>query len=465
MSAAREGRGSTDEVRRGLNMAHPPDPARLAAERAELTRLEGEPLAARVRYWSKLIGPGYLQSAMTLGGGTAASSLFAGALFGYALLWVAPVAMLLGVVMLSAVSWQTLSTGARPLPAMRKFAGRGFAWGWALGALLSSVVWHFPQYNLAAASLVDVGAVAGVEGLSPVAMAFVVLAWAVLLSFLYGRSARLVRVYERVLKYMVWGIVLCFLWVVVQTHTDWGGVVRGFTAFEIPGERNGIRGAELVVSGLAAAVGVNMLFLYPYSLLARGWGREHRGVARFDLFAGMLVPYALATSLMVIATANTIHADGTFAAKSLPVSTAARVLGDVIGPSGRVVFDLGLVGMALSSITLHMLTAGFVAMEWFGVPFGGRGYRLATLIPTPGVLGPLLWGNFAVWLAVPTTIVCGLMLPVAYVGFVRLQCSRRYLGDDRPRGVAGVAWVAGMVVATVVLVGFLAWYLVEKVLA
>ena len=46
--------------------------------------------------------PGWLQGAMTLGGGSAASSLLAGALFGYQLLWVQPLAMLLGIVMLNA---------------------------------------------------------------------------------------------------------------------------------------------------------------------------------------------------------------------------------------------------------------------------------------------------------------------------------------------------------------------------
>ena len=46
-----------------------------------------------IQRYLKLLGPGYLQSAMTLGGGTASASLFAGAVFGYQLLWVAPVAM------------------------------------------------------------------------------------------------------------------------------------------------------------------------------------------------------------------------------------------------------------------------------------------------------------------------------------------------------------------------------------
>ena len=187
----------------GLRMARPPDPEKLAAEIERLTALETKGVAARSFAYIRLIGPGYLQSAMTLGGGTAVSSLLAGALFGYALLWVAPVAMLLGVIMLAAISYQTLSTGMRPFEAMRRYAGAPFAWGWALGALVASVIWHFPQYSLAAACLVDMGDLAGFEGLRPQVMGFVVLAWAIPISMMYGTSETLTRWYERALKYMV----------------------------------------------------------------------------------------------------------------------------------------------------------------------------------------------------------------------------------------------------------------------
>jgi Mn2+/Fe2+ NRAMP family transporter len=455
-----EARPDLERLRRGLRMAVPPDEALLAEERRELSRLEGAGFVERARGYLALIGPGYLQSAMTLGGGTAAASLFAGALFGYQLLWVAPVAMLLGVVMLAAVAHQTLSTGMRPMAAMTRFAGRPFAVAWALGALFSSIIWHFPQYSLASAVLVDLGDVAGVTGLAPMAASAGVLVWAIAISLLYGRSTRLVKAYERVLKYMVWAIVLAFGIVVAKTGVkDWGALARGFVAFELPGERNGVAATTLVIAGLSAAVGVNMLFLYPHSLLARGWGREHRRLARTDLIVGMFVPYALATTLMVVATANTIHLDPEFAARGLSPVEAARSLSEVIGVrTGRVVFGLGVLGMALSSITLHMLCAGFVATELFGWEVGSRRYTLATLLPTPGFLAPLYWSKIAVWVAVPTTILCGFFLPIAYLGFVRLQASERYLGADRPGGVRGFAWLGGMLVGTLVLATFLGWY-------
>lgn len=461
-------------VQRGLRMAQPPDPDRLAAEKALLADLEGQSWGTRTGAYFRLIGPGYMQSAMTLGSGSAAASLFAGAVFGYQLLWVGPVAMALGVIVLAAVSHQTLSTGREPLQAMREHAGPFFAVGWAVAALLSSVIWHLPQYNLAAATLFDLGTVAGAvdapaDGAGPasgslVAASAVCLAWAVSVSLLYGRSARWIRIYERLIKHMVWGIVLCFGWVVVNTSTDWAGVAAGFVPFQFPESNSDVSSIEVAVAALAAAVGVNMLFLYPYSLLARGWGREHRRLARFDLLSGMLVPYALATSLMVIATANTLHADGIEVKKNVAIATAANVLGspEAMGAWGRVVFDLGILGMALSSITLHMQVCGFVATRWLGVEVGSKGYFWATMLPTPAFLAPLVWGKYAVSLALPTTIICGALMPLVYVAFIRMQASSAFLGADRPRGAKGMLWIAGMVLATVVLLAGLGLYLWDK---
>ena len=206
-----------------------------------------------------------------------------------------------------------------------------------------------------------------------------------------------------------------------------------------------------------------MLFLYPYSLLARGWGREHRRLARFDLAFGMFVPYALATSLIVIATANSLHLEEGFSGRSLSPVEAARSLADLLGPTfGRVIFNVGVLCMALSSIVLQMITCGFVAVELLGWPVGSLRYRLATLLPVPGVLGAVFWGEIAVWVAVPTNILCGLFLPAAYVGFALLQRKESYLGDDLPRGAKGATWLGSMVAITLLLVTYLGWYVLTK---
>ncbi|MHC4519672.1 MAG: hypothetical protein ACYTAS_13865, partial [Planctomycetota bacterium] len=99
---------------RGLPQFAKSDAQAHAQERAELAALQAKGTLARWRGYAKMTGPGYLQSALTLGGGSAVASLFAGSYLQYGLLWVQPAAMLLGIIMLAAISNRTLSTRARP---------------------------------------------------------------------------------------------------------------------------------------------------------------------------------------------------------------------------------------------------------------------------------------------------------------------------------------------------------------
>ena len=57
------------------------------------------------------------------------------------------------------------------------------------------------------------------------------------------------------------------------------------------------------------------------------------------------------------------------------------------------------------------------------------------------------------------------MLPIAYIGFLLLQRSRAYLGDDRPRGWRGFLATAGLVAAMLVIVVSLTFYVVGKLTA
>jgi len=455
-----------------LPMAAPPDPVALAEEKKWLTSLESAPITKRWAAFLKRGGPGYLQSSLTLGGGTAAATLMAGGAFGYRLLWVAPLSMLLGIAVLSAVAHQTLSTGKRPLPAIREHAGPFFAFAFIAGAVLSSFIWHFAQYALAAAAIGDIGAVSGI-GIPSWGGGLLVLAWAISWSFTYGRSPALLKLFERSMQLMVWLIVLCFAAVVIKTGiSDPGAFLSGFIPGGVgevytPGgdESKSIDSLSIVVAGLAAAIGANMVFLYPYSLLARGWGREHRSLARFDLFAGMFVPYMLTTTLIVVAAANTFGADGIqFPGKGFAPVDAAKILGSTFGTStSRILFDLGLLGMVTSSITMHMVCCGFAACETLGWKVGSAKFRLACLLPTPGVLGAFFWGDIKIWIAVPTTILTGFLLPAVYIGILKMQRSRAYLGADLPQGRKAMLWQGLILLATLVLSVFLIWITVTAI--
>ena len=95
------------------------DPEQIRKEKEELISLESKGGWAKVKWYFSKSGPGWMQSAMTLGGGSAMASLFSGAFLGYEMLWVQPVAMLVGIVMLSALAYQTMCKRERPFLAMK----------------------------------------------------------------------------------------------------------------------------------------------------------------------------------------------------------------------------------------------------------------------------------------------------------------------------------------------------------
>ncbi len=445
------------------------DPQVLARERETLEALAKEGPVKRYKgYWS-LTGPGWLQSAFTLGGGSAVASLYLGAHYGYELMWVQPLAMTVGIIMLAACAHQTLSTGVRPFAAMSRFIHPGVAWAWALATLVSSWVFHFPQYSLAAGVTEDITTL--VTGWSPqgavrtaflLAIGAVVLAVSTAITWNYGRGIRGIRLYERTLKAFIAMIIIAFGLVVargaISGTIDWGAMARGFIPTSIPSDAQGV---TTVMGAFGAAVGINMTFLFGYSLLARGWGTAHRGLARFDLVTGMLLPYAIVTSLIIIAAASTIYGTEFAPQQILPANAGVLIGSSGVGEfTGRVVFALGILGMALSTITLQMIVAGFVVCELFGWDAQGPRFRWACLVPAPAMFGVVLWETMGTWVALPAFTIGLIMLPIAYVSWFVLQNSDGLLGEHRPRGVSAVRWNVAMSIAvavTLVSVAYTLW--------
>ena len=467
---------SRNDLARGLPMFTASAPEVLAKEKTELAELQGKGLLHRWRVFGAKSGPGWLQSALVLGSGSAMASLFAGAYLQYKLLWVQPLAMILGIVMFAAMSYQTLSTGIRPFDAMKRFIHPAVAWAWAIGALVATMIWHLPQYALAAGMTDDmIKATTGWEPSSPavqtlvfIAIGLGVLALSTTVVWCYSSGHRGIRIYERTLKALIWMIILAFLIVIYKAvrrgGMEWGALFKGFLPLHIPTDR---RGVSIVMAAFSAATGINATFLFPYTLLARGWGKEHRDLSRFDLLTGMLLPFCIATSLMVIATGCTIYDPVEFASGSTRLSPMkAAAMFESVGLSpfvSRIVFGLGILGMALSSITMHMLICGFAACEMFGVEPGGWRYRLACLIPAPGVAGVVLWQYVGPWIAIPASAICGLMLPIAFIAFFILNNSKKYLGEHKPTGTKALVWNIAMLVSISATMASIIYYLVSLI--
>lgn len=153
-------------------------------------------------------------------------------------------------------------------------------------------------------------------------IAFLIFGLATSIVWNYGKGGKGIKLFENIIKGIVWFVIFSFAGVVISgSFTDggisWREVFSGFIPFSfehgfhwnIPSDTTGI---SIFIASLSAAVGLNMTFLFGYSFLKKGWTKEYAGLANFDLITGMLIPYTIATSLIIIAAGSTMHTEEFF---------------------------------------------------------------------------------------------------------------------------------------------------------
>jgi len=517
-------------------MSEPNDP--LAAEKSLLAEANQKPLLSRWGTFAKLSGPGWLQGAITLGGGSLAGSLYVGVIGGNQMLWLQPLMMILGVLMLSVIGYVTLSTGEKPFRAINKHINPVLGWGWLIAAMLANLVWAMPQFSLGTAAIQqNFGILDGDSGKYICALLLFVIGVAVVWSYDSGNNG--VKIFEIILKVMVAIVVLSFFGVVIVMAGElkWGEIFVGFIpnlslitepaakyqAFiadsSNPEYWKGVileSQRDRMVAAAATAVGINMTFLLPYSMLRKGWGREHRGLASFDLSLGLFLPFFLATTCVVIASAHQFHGDfnkglldpaqanettkkleGAYN-KNLDAFKASGGEAGSIEPNeadkkiaamlvkrdafqladsleeltdkkalSQTVFGIGVLGMAISTIIILMLINGFVVTEMLGAEIGGMKHKIGSILPgITGALGFLyLWSNAEAnfWLAVPTSVFGMVLLPIAYITFFLMINSKSLMGDAMPQGNKRIALNIAMLVALAAATVGAGWSVWSKV--
>jgi Mn2+/Fe2+ NRAMP family transporter len=483
--------------------------------------------------YAKLSGPGWLQGAITLGGGSLAGALYLGVLFGPHMLWLQPLAMICGVVMLSAITYVTLSTGERPFGLVIRRVSPFLAWAWIIAAAIANLVFCLPQFSLATAAIQQNIAPGTADMIGSSTNAYIIggvlLLLAASIVAVYNKGGAGILWFERILKVMVGLIVLSFVGVtatlIFKGAVDFGAIFKGhipsleyftsptpaFTdAIALTGENAAgwtkiVTGdhAGIMIAAFGTAVGINMTFLLPYSILKRNWGKRHRGLAIFDLSLGLIIPFVIATGCLVIASASQFHgktgdvldengdprpamaasyeaalkpilgkiiADGrasspeeaagllTLADKEVAAMLAKRDVGQLASAlepfTGKFlaqkIFGFGVLGMAVSTIIMLMLINGFCATEAIGQPDNKKVHFIGAMLP--GIIGffnPLIWtGASKAALAIPASTIAGALIPIAYFTFFLLMNSKAALGNEMPTGARRVRWNGLMLLAT-----------------
>lgn len=476
-------------------------------EDALLVEAQEAPLVRKLGIYTRLSGPGWLQGAITLGGGSLAGALYLGVIAGFGLLWLQPLAMICGVIMLSAIAYVTLSTEKAPFGLVNTHLSPALGWAWIIATIMANIVWCMPQFNLGRAAIQqNLLPAVGDSTTSTVIICLILLAIGFAVNVLYESEGKGAKTFDRIIKIMVGLIVISFIAVVITLATngdiDWGAIISGLIPnpallFEpAMGLKTIIAQStqpewwtdkivndqrDIIIAAFGTAVGINMTWLLPYSLLKKRWGKVQRGFSIFDLSIGLFIPFFLATSCVVIAAASQFHGKtgdvppgagaGTIAQlaaahpglpnaadQELALTLVKRdnfQLATTLEPlAGKIVsqtiFGFGVLGMALSTIIILMLINGLAFQELLGKRGDKNAHYIGCAVSgIAGFAGPFIWtGAAAAALAIPTSVIGGSLIPIAYFTFFLMMNSKKVLGEDRPQGTARVVWNVLMGIAT-----------------
>ena len=378
-------------------------------------------MSAIARQLGSLAGPAAVIAAGSMGAGSVATLILAGAWFRYDLLWVVLLTLPLFVAAVDSSSRiGSVNQGQGFLSIVRRHLHPGVAWLLlAINVPVHILVGMSQLSVMTTAFLTLVGMDPEAVGTTPapaarasmlevgtsIALAALV-AWLVL-SHGYQRM-------QRVMTVLMVSMFVCFLLIALRSFIEVGDILRGFVPaipddLPVP-DRQTVRlstGSIIAIVGSTLAPGSLLAIPYLASDAARTTGRLalredlHRfminlglifgAYSMFILIAGGFALYPLANHAGI----ETVHDAGQVLTKALPRSF------DFVGP---VIFTLGLIIAAMTTLVICMQIVIYLSLDMLNKPWKfsdeNRLYRRLVLLVTVaiGILAPV-W-NFPAMLKV-----------------------------------------------------------------
>jgi Mn2+/Fe2+ NRAMP family transporter len=264
-------------------------------------------------------------------------------------------------------------------------------------------------------------------------------------------------------------LAISFLSIAIWVGPSPSGIVRGTLAFEMP-EQTGPYDSLLVGVGMLGAIGGSMMNLvYPYFLDQKGWrGPQYRRVQTYDFLLGIVVMIVLDLAIWTLG-AELVHGRG----ESIhSLADLSRLLSTSLGNLGRTLFYLGVFAAVFTSIIGHALGLGMLATHGYLRTRAGsrplsadyRGHPMYRWVAVWILVSPLVWTLPGMPGFVRLTLISNsaqvMLVPVLAIGLFWITASPRFIGPQyRNR------WWENLVMLVVLLVSLWgAWGSVHSIL-
>ncbi|MBC2677120.1 Nramp family divalent metal transporter [Pseudomonas baltica] len=287
---------------------------------------------------AKIIGPGIIAVLSWLGAGDLITSSVAGANYGYAMMWVLAVSLLLRFLIVNIIARFQLCNN-QGMTILQGYAQLHpfFAWfmlGYALIMGHLTNAYMIKGAGEALATLLHIN--------QPLLASFAVVlgVW-----LLVGRNVY--SLIEGVMKGLLALMTLAFMALAIMSKPDVGGILAGTIGFSIPPDE-GVHGALLVaVSVIGAVAGSIANFVHPYVMRQKGWvGPEHKRIQRNDLLFAVFVGIIINLAIWVVG-AEILRPNGIEVKTLDDLGSALQMF---FGTGGWLIFFVGVFATLFASI-------------------------------------------------------------------------------------------------------------------
>ena len=261
-------------------------------------------------------------------------------------------------------------------------------------------------------------------------------AWNLLALYLVFRPS--FRALELIFLFFLAVLSISFLGSAVWVGFDPREVARGLVRMEMPGRQGVYEPWRVALAMIGAVGGLLMNLVYPYFLDAKGWkGPQYRRVQLYDFILAVTAMLVLNLAVWVLG-AELLYPDRHIE----HLDDLPSLLSTVLGPAGRLLFYAGIFSAIYTSIIGHAAGLGslgthaWLRMRGGPVPAGTdfRGHPCYRWIAIGCLLPPLIWtmpgmpGFVALTLAANSAQV--VLLPLLAGGLWWITASARLIGPE-----------------------------------
>ena len=244
---------------------------------------------------------------------------------------------------------------------------------------------------------------------------------------------------EFVFKVFLALLTVCLLGTAWWVGPSLMGIVEGTLAFRLP-PKSGPYDSLLVAIGMIGAVGGSLMNLvYPYFLEGKGWkGPAYRRVQWFDFLLAVGIMIILDLAIWTLG-AELLHPRGLTIRE---LDDLPRLLSQVLGEGGRVLFYLGIFSAIFTSLIGHAVGLAWLGSHAFlrwksGAAVEPEQYRNHWCYPVIAVwclVSPLFWTAPGLPGFVALTLIANsaqvVLIPLLAGGLWWITASGRFIGHE-----------------------------------